>query len=338
MAVEYRLMRAEEESAVYALVGATTPDPALADPAYQVARFATDPAAQARTYVAVAPEGALLAVLHYIVTMRRDATGTPRPVGEIDSVGTRADARRQGHATRLLLLTLDALRDAGCAWSLLVASGEESRRLYARYGWQGYPDPWRRGRVTAALPRDAGLYVVRPYEPRQEPAGWDQIAAVDVAFNRGRPLTVVRDAAYWRGYAALRVGHWITTEGLVVFAAFRATAEPRLCGYALAEFYPPAFQVRDLAVLPQDSDATLALLTAVAAEAGRRCIPLSGRMYLPQEPPIDAALERLFGPTLHAGQDQGQVMARPVAPEVTQRDLDAIFAAPGARYSAIDCF
>ncbi len=335
MAVEYRLMRPEEERAVLALWCEVFDMP---DMSYQAARLATDPTAHAHTYVAVAPDRTILSALHYHVTFRRDAAGTPRPVGEIDSVATRADARRQGHATRLLLLVLDALRDAGCDWSLLVASGEGSRSLYERYGWQCYPEPWRRGTVTGAVPRGDGTCLVRPYDPRHEPDGWGGIAAVDVAFNDGRPLTVVRDAAYWREYAALRVGNWIATEGLVIFAAFHGEAHPRLCGYAMAEFYPMAFQVRDMGVLPEEVGATPALLAEVAAEAQRRGIPLSGRMYLPQEPAIDAALDQLFGPTLHAGQSQGQLMARTVAADFTHGQLDAVFSAPGAVYSAIDNF
>ena len=93
-----------------------------------------------------------------------------------------------------------------------------------------------------------------------------------------------------------------------------------------------------MGVLPEEAGAPLALLTEVAAEARRRGIPLTGRMYLPQEPPIDAALEQLFGPTLYAGQDQGHVMARTIAADFGQPDLDAIFAAPSAHLSAIDVF
>ena len=325
---EYRLMRAAEAPVVLAMVG---------DPAYQAARFATDPAAHAHTYVAVAPDGTIVSTLHYHLTVRRDADGRPRRVGEIDSVVTRAAARRQGHATRLLRLALDALHAAGCAWSLLVAT-DAGRPLYERAGYRCYPEPWRRGTITGALPQRDRRYVMRPYDPPQELAGWDQIATVDVAFNRRRPLTVVRDVAYWRGYAAWRVGNWITDEGLVIFGAFRSEAASRLCGFACAEFYPAAFQVRDIGVLPEEAGVTLALLTAVAAEAGRRAIPLVGRMYLPQAPPIDTALDRLFGPTVYAGQDQGQVMARTIAADFTQRHLDAIFDAPGAHLSAIDLF
>jgi GNAT superfamily N-acetyltransferase len=328
VAVEYRLMRAEEERVVLGMWG---------EPAYQAARLATDPAARAHTYVAAAPDGSILSALHYLVTVRRDAAGAPRRVGEIDSVVTVAAARRQGHATRLVRLALEALRAAGCDWSLLVATAE-GRPLYERHGWRCYPERWRRGTVTGALPDGDGRYAVRPLDPQREPAGWDRIAAVDVAFNRERPLTVVRDAAYWRGYAAWRVGNWIADEGLVIFGAFRREAEPRLCGFAFAEYYPPAFQVRDLGVLPDAPGAAAALLAAVAAEASRRGIPPAGRLYLPEEPAIDAALDRLFGPTLHAGQDEGQLMARPIAADFAERELDAIFDAPGAHFSAIDVF
>ncbi len=61
-------------------------------------------------------------------------------------------------------------------------------------------------------------------------------------------------------------------------------------------------------------------------------------MDLPQGPSIDAALDRLFGPTLHAGQDYGHLMARPIAADFTDQQLDAMFTAPDAHFSAIDIF
>jgi hypothetical protein len=51
-----------------------------------------------------------------------------------------------------------------------------------------------------------------------------------------------------------------------------------------------------------------------------------------------AALDQLFGPTLQAGQDQGHLMARPIAAGFTDQHLDAIFTAPDAHFSAIDLF
>ena len=223
------------------------------------------------------------------------------------------------------------------AWSLLVAT-DEGRPLYERHGWRCYQEPWRRGMVASTLPRSDSGNLVRPYDPRGEPDGWGRIAGVDAAFNRLRPLTVVRDAEFCRHFAALRVGEWMTNEARIIFAAFRGEDDPRLCRFAFAEFYPPGFQVRDMAVLPQEPDAALFLLTAVAAEAGRRGIPLSARVYLPREPQIDAVLDRLFGPTLYAGEDRGHLMARAVGAGYTDRQLDAIFAAPSAHLSTIDVF
>ncbi len=89
MLIDYRLMRAEEERAVLAL-WCRSPT----DMSYQVERFASDPDALTHTYVAVAPDGTVLSTLHYSLTFRRDATGTPRLVGELDSIATRPEARR----------------------------------------------------------------------------------------------------------------------------------------------------------------------------------------------------------------------------------------------------
>ena len=156
MPVNYRLMRADEEPAVLALVCEAFQ---LPDLAYQAARFATDPAAHAHTFVADTPDRGIVSTLHFRVTLRCDATGTARLVGELDSVATRPDARRQGHATQLLLVALEALRTAGCDWSLLLASGEESRMLYERYGWRCYGESWRRGTLCGAIPQQDGRYL-----------------------------------------------------------------------------------------------------------------------------------------------------------------------------------
>ena len=328
MAVVYRLVRPDEQDTVLHMWG---------DASYQAARLATDPAPSTHTWIAVAPDGTILSVLHYLVTLRRDIYGRPQQVGMIDSVVTRPEARRQGHAGRLVVLAQDALQTDGSDWALLVAT-DEGRPLYERYGWQCYGEPWRRGTLTGAVPQADSRYVVRPYDPLEDPRRWDQIAAVDLAFNRTRPLTVIRDTQYWHTYAAWRISNWIKDEGLVIFGAFRGEADPRLCGFAFAEFYHLGFQVRDIGVLPEEADAALPLLTAVAAEAGARGLPLAGRMYLPHEPAIDAALERLFGPTLHAGKNVGHLMARTIGADCTAEHLDTLFNAPAAHFSTIDLF
>ncbi|GAB4217475.1 MAG: hypothetical protein OHK0022_59790 [Roseiflexaceae bacterium] len=328
----YRRMRPEDRAAVIQLWSQIFETPE----AYQAERLAGDPDADEHTYVAVAPDGMVVSALHTLRTRRCDADGSPRLVGEIDSVATRTEARRQGHAERLLLLALAELEQAGCDWSLLVTT-EMGRPLYQRHGWRPFPEPWRRGSVVGAPPAQAAAYQVGPLDPQAEPEAWRRIAAVDTAFNQGRPLTVVRDANYWQGYAAARVGNWITSEGLVVFAATRP-GTPGLCGYALAEFYPSAFQIRDLAVLPAEPDALPALLHAVAQESQRRGAPPVARLFLPREPWIDAAVEHLFGATLQHGHVQGSLMARAIGPRFSEAQLDALFAAPGAIFSSIDLF
>lgn len=332
--VNYRLMRTEEVPMVLSLWSEGV-DSAKE---YQAARFGSDPAVCDHTYVAVLPDGTIVSTIHYLVARRWDATEQVRLVGEIDSVGTRPEARRQGHAQRLLSLVLAALARAGCDWALLNSS-EMARPLYERHGWRYFPEPWRRGTVVAETSHTSGIYFVRPFDPRHEPDGWARIASVDMVFNQARPLSVVRDAAYWQTYAALRVGNWITTEGLIIFAAFRSEDDPRLCGYAMGEFNPGVFfQIRDLAVLPTETAAIPALFNAVAQEAQRRGDPPVGRMFLPREPAIDAALAQMFGATLEHGQNHGSLMARTIGSQFTDQQLDALFAAPGANLSAIDLF
>lgn len=334
MTIDYRPIRSKEVPALLDVWGQNSE----ADRAYQAARFASDPAACDHTYIAVLPDGTIVSTIHYLVTRRWDATGQMRLVGLVDSVGTRPDMRRQGHAQHLLLLVLAALEREGCDWSFLSTS-EMARPLYERHGWRYFPELWRRGTVIGERPHTPDTYFVRPFDPRNEPDGWARLATVDIAFNQTRPLAVVRDAAYWQNYAALRVGNWITTEGLILYAAFRAVDDPQLCGYAMGEFNPGVFfQIRDLGVLPTTTAAIPALLDAVAQEAQRRGDPPVGRMFLPQEPAIDTALAQMFGATLEHGQNHGSLMARTIGSQFTDQQLDATFAAPGATLSAIDLF
>jgi hypothetical protein len=192
--------------------------------------------------------------------------------------------------------------------------------------------------ILGEPPPTAHAYDVRPYDPWTEPGGWERLAVVDQAFNATRPLTVVRDAGYWQGYAAIRAGHWITIEGLVIFVARHSAGDHTLCGYVMANFYDVGFVVRELAVLPGDTAVVPELLSRVVQEAVRRGSPLAGLVNLPNEPPIDHALGELFGETLHTRAETRQLMARTIHPDFTDAQLGAIFANPRARYSYIDHF
>ena len=166
MTVDYRRLRAEEASAVIRLWSQDT------DPfgAYQTVRFASDPDACDHTLVAVLPDGTLVSTLHYHLVHRYDSAAQLRLVGEIDSVMTRVEVRRQGHAQQLLRMALSDLEQAGCDWSLIVTS-EMGRPLYERNGWRCYPEPWRLITMSS-LPEPVLPYHVRSFDPRQTEAGW----------------------------------------------------------------------------------------------------------------------------------------------------------------------
>lgn len=331
--IEYRLMHADEESAILTLWSEVFGVPYT----YEHARFMSDPDARDRTFVAVTADGTVLSSLHYLVSLRRDVDGTPRHVGEVDPVATRPGVQRQGHASRLLALALDALRHDGCDWSLLLPSAT-GRSLYERFGWRSFPARWWQGTILGDYPTVDPTYSVRQFDPAAETHGWERLAPIYDTYNRTRPLTVVRDTAYWRRFAAVRIDHRMREEGMQLFVAAHSAEPWRLCGYVMANFYDVGLLVADMAVLPGHTAAQPALLAAVADEAVRHNFPLGARLYLPYEPSIEATLADFFGETLHRGQDDGQIMARPIRPAFTDQHIDSIFAAPEAIYSYLDHF
>jgi GNAT superfamily N-acetyltransferase len=331
--VDYRLMHPAEAGAVAQLWGEVFESPKVT----QAARLASDPTPSAHTYVAIGSSGSLLAAAHYQIVQRRARNGEPLLVGEIDSVATRPDARRQGHATTLLRRIQATLEREGCAWALLVTTAE-GHSLYEREGWRPYAERWVRGVVERTMIRSRTPYRVYLFDPGKAEDGWGQIASVDAAYHARRPLTVVRTLDFWRARAAQRISEWMATEDLALYVVSDGSAGGRCCGYALVEFYPTAFQIRDLAVLPSEPDAFEDLLVAISQEAQARGTPLATRLFLPREAWIEATLRRLLGESLHWGEDVGQLMARPISRDFTTQDLDALFQAPDALFSSLDLF
>jgi ribosomal protein S18 acetylase RimI-like enzyme len=331
--VEYRSMRPEEADAVAQLWAEVFES----SQATQAARLASDPAPSTHTYVAIDSNGDLLAAVHYQIAQRRTLTGEPVLVGEIDSLATRPDVRRQGHATILLRRIQEALAGEGCVWALLVTTAA-GRSLYEREGWRHYPERWVRGVVERRAISWQASYYVYPFDPLHTEDGWEQIARVDQAFNEGRPLTVVRSLDFWRTRAAERIREWMTTENLTVYMVSNGSAAAAVCGYALVEFYPTAFQIRDLAVLPSAPDALEALLVAISEEAERQGSASATRLFLPREAWIEASLRRVLGASLRWGEDTGQLMARPISRDCTTQELDTLFQAPAAVFSSLDLF
>jgi GNAT superfamily N-acetyltransferase len=342
MSIEYRAMYPEEEDAALDLWAEVLSD----DRAALKRLFVyNDRHRFEHHFVAAAPDGRLLSTVGYWLRDVRDASGVARRVGQVINVATREAARRQGHAGRLLELVIEAMTQNGCAWSLLLGR-EQARTLYKHYGWKHFLRFSRRGSVEVEQLPLLETYRIRLYDPLEEPAPWDTLAALYDAYNAVRPLTLVRDPRYWRGYTAARITDWMAFQRAVIFVATRGLEDNQLCGYLFGAFYdqayaryhfnsPPAFVLSEIGVRPGDEAAIPALLYAAGRYASERGI-IRGQVDLPDEPLINTALERLFGPSLHLSSEPNGLMARTIAPDFEQRALDAIFATSGSICWSID--
>lgn len=325
MSVDYRLLYATEIDAAADLWGDLHGDPRQHD-AWQ-REVHSLPHLLSHTRVAVAPDGALLSIIHDWPLTVYGADGQPQRVGRLSHVFTRPDARRQGHASRLLEITLAAMRADGCLWALLRTS-EEARTLYGRYGW--HPLPVRHIMCIAAAARhieggDADAYAVRPYDPDQERDGWGILATIHHAYNTGRPLTAVRDDAYWR-YIAARVGWWLTSGQGQILVAAPAGREADVRAYAIVAFSADrGFLVAEVGALRGDEAALPALLAAIMHRAEGDSP--AGRLYLPHDPLLEQALTALSTRMEDAWEDD--YMVRAIAPDFDICLLAPLPTAPG---------
>lgn len=341
MTITYRMMRPDEEGAAVSLwtdALGTSRDEALRT--YR--DFQDDPERYARTVVAVAPDGTLLATVCYWLRQIQDRSGTSCRVGQIFHVATRADARGQGHATELLGQAIDGMREAGCVWSVLSAR-QAAQPLYMRLGWRSFAQTYWRGTFTSEDWNRAGVYPVRNYDPRREPEGWAVLANVYAAYNGTRPVSMVREPAYWQGYIAWMFTQYLDQHQSTLLVAYDPMNDRLLHGYALVNFYDQGFVISELAVQPGDEGTLTAVLNGVLAESECRGIALQGQLIAPMEPLTTNVLRRFFGSSMHQIEDytfQGYspLMARSIASDMTDADLDTLFSAPGATFWPLDAY
>ncbi len=330
MSIDYRLLRANEVDAAADLWG--DHHPGLDSAQHQAWRreFRSIPDHETRTRVAVADDGTLLSIAHYWRQTMHGADGVLQPIGRFSHVFTRPDARRRGHAARLVELTIAAMRADGCQWSILTTS-DEGRPLYERYGWRPLPIRQVIPTFRDLQPPPSGRYTVQTYDPVGAPAGWAPLMPIYAAYNARRPLTIVRDAAYWRNYA-LRVERWLSAGFGCVFVARQADGQegdspPH--AYAIAGFSADhGVRIVELGVLPGDVEALSPLLAAIAKRAVDRGRALGRPSALPREPSLDAILGTLCSSVEHS--IDADWMVRACAPNVDERALIALPDAPGA--------
>jgi hypothetical protein len=335
MPVDYHQLQPADQSAAIAWWAAAFED----DPAIITSAFRSDPQRFERSFVAQGADGALHAAASYWVRLLRDASGAPRRVAHMWGVGTPGDAanaKRQHHVDYLIELALRAAQRERCELALFYPA-PETHAHYTQRGWQLIPHGYRQGMLASAQLPTTAAYAIRPYDPIQEPGGWDRLAEVYHLYNATRPASVVRDAAYWRDYLSWRWGEWFA-HGSSIFLVATPSADPAvLCGYIIPKFYPDAFLVAEVGVRPSDTVALPMLLAAVVEEAARRKIVGGLRVYLPSEPQIDTCLHQLFGPMIQAGSYFTHAVYA-LAPGVTPADLMAMFTAPGNRSWLLDQF
>ncbi|HET9221423.1 MAG TPA: GNAT family N-acetyltransferase, partial [Roseiflexaceae bacterium] len=242
-------------------------------------------------------------------------------------VATDPTYRGQGHARRLMEELIAAMQAAGCRWSLLFTT---ANGFYAQLGWRTFATRYRNGCLAPDIATQQTAYTVRQFAPQHERDGWAVLERIYRAYNRQRPLTTLRNDSYWRTFAGLR---FTLPQAQVSVAVERVTE--RVCGYILAYVDAEAVAVIEAGVLDGHNLALDALLTAVRRAALSRGIRV-GRIYLPVEPAIEAAIAANFE-TIFEGTYQ-VLMGRPLAADYTMDAIEATFSAPGAIAWPVDDF
>ena len=379
MPVTYRRMLPEDEEAVFQLRMRTWGHPSIEhirQSAY------SDPLYLQHTYAALAPDGALLSTVRYWLRHIRDASGTPRLVGCVASVVTIEAARRQGHARKLMHLAINSMREEGCDWSLLFSSGM-GVPLYEGLGYRLYPAPYFRGTfvsdqqssgsITVTHRTDvqdissmAGSYSVARTDGPFDMADhhWQAVHHIYAVYNAHRPLSIVRDENYWRGYFVQSLGTALRQGSVSLFLASDqghpvAYLLARLLSMESARDYfneDHGVIVSEVGLLPGHDAALPALLSAVRKElllplvsqlSELSPIPdgvqfsqsaLQGAAILPRQALVEQALRSVFGQTLYMSGERRRMMALPLGKSFTESDLAATFQAPGALLWPMDSF
>jgi GNAT superfamily N-acetyltransferase len=230
MSVQYRLLRADEQEAVLDLWVEVFPG---TNRAQWEREFVWDQQRFAHTYVAVDANGSLLATMRYLLREVRGLAGERYRTGWLTNVATKPSAQRLGYGRQLLARTLEAMQQEGCAWSLLTAD-TTAQGFYARYGWRAFPLRYQQGVFTDQEIDRTRRYHIRPYDPESNTQGWEALAAVYDDYNASRPLTTVRDTAYWQGYGQMRLREWLVSANATIFVAEPNEHPEKPVGYVFA--------------------------------------------------------------------------------------------------------
>lgn len=336
MSIHYRLLHPDEEAQAVDLwmrVLETSQDEAV-----QTFRdFHDAPQRFNQTQVAVTADGQLLATVCYWIRDVRDVDGTPVPIAHLFHVATEPSARGQGLATRLLDNTIAAVHNAGCQWAILSAR-RDAIRLYERAGWQPAPRRYWRGTYSAEAKPGHRAYGVQRYDPRAEVRGWEPIAAIYAHANAQQAGSLIRSPTYWSGYGAWMFGLYLDTYQATLLTVQDETRHAAVRGYALTIFSDAGFEVSELVADPDDPDMLYCLLEGIAEEARHRGLPAQGQLTVAHNPITQPALEKCFGTTLHAVDDDALYGYVPFMVRPTGDGTRSPFAVPHGLFWPLDAY
>lgn len=268
MPVAYRKMQIEDEDAVFGLRMRTWGAP---DIEYVRQGARSDPDYLRHTFVAIDAGGNLLSTVRYWVRTIRDASGTPQPVGCVASVVTVETARRQGHARKLMQLAIEEMSADGCAYALLESS-RVGVPLYTEIGFRNMPLSYYLGTFSGIHPRAGNDYRIEHIEPpfHFDDNAWMAVRDVYAVYNAKRPLSLVRDDAYWKSYFARGITGRLWTHSVSLFLAWTSDGAPVAyligdCKDIEGEEYSRSVYLSEIGLMPGHEDALPALLSAFLA-------------------------------------------------------------------------
>jgi GNAT superfamily N-acetyltransferase len=301
MTVETRLMHADELEGLLGVWMDVYPE---TERERWRQEFLSIPGNSSQTYVAV-EDGRILSTALVWFREMNDAAGRARRIGNVSHVATRPEARRRGHAARLLELAAETMQQEGCEFSTLFTS-EEAKPLYTKLSWRTCPFSFWQGRLANVHLPTSAAYTVRSPD-LWEPGLWETLADIYKEFNENRPLAIRRDEATWKHFTAYKIRDWVQA-GATLWLAAPANAPQAICGYLLAHRGDEGFLVAEAGVR-KDHTAALADLLSPVVGSYREEQGVGGRLYLPVEPDIIALLESCIVPLVQVESDEMMVRA-----------------------------
>lgn len=200
-------------------------------------------------------------------------------VGGIANVATHPDFRRRGYGTRLMQDAVEVMGRDGMDCSILFTG---IHPFYEKVGWCCVPVP----SLSCALKTTLGEGSDSKYSTRtcEWPYDIPTIQLIHDEFNSRRPLTVVRDDDYWKGYALPRFGGPKST--------LLAGTGGRVTGYLLYESEGENCWLREIGYLSDDEECVDVLVRTAASrslDAGAKIL----HSRLPSEPAVLESLGRI---------------------------------------------